>query len=1134
MDNNTIFTKTAKGLGETLGKTKNLSRDNRKILKEIDGKAALADVQDKLGMDPTKLQIALTKLLADDYIREFGSAAPMHAAVHALASMGDTEFGLTLPGRLENADSQLTIGDFFRAVEDQSAVAESLDFKSLLQDGKAGPQEHIDEVVQLQQARRAVEEEARRKFEGQAQRAAEARTRQQAEEQAHHAAEQAAREAAAQAGKLAAQQAQQQAAEQAKREAAARLEKEAQAARLKAEQEARQQAEQQARRAAELQARTEAEQRARQAAEQQARHVAEEKARRDAEAQAQAQARQAAEEAARRDAEARAKQDAEQQARQVVEEQARRDAAEAARRDAEAQATREAEQQQARRQAEQQQKNEAELQARLQAEQQAVRDAEQRAQAEAQEQARRQAEAQAKKEAEIQAQARARQEAEEQAQQAAIARAQAEAEQQAQEQARRLAEEQARKEAHEQARIKAHAAARRVAEELAQREAETRAKREAEEQARLAAEQAERQAAEASERAAAEEQARLEAQARARQAAEEQARQAAEEQARLVAEEQARQAAEEQARQLAQQRARQEAEEQARLQAEEKARQATEEKARRDAEAQARKDAKERAKKEAEDQARIKAEEKARQKAAEQARKDAEAQARKEAKERAKKEAEDQARIKAEEKAEEKARQAAEAQAMREAEQRARDEARAKAEAEARARANTPLETVPDLNTAEPVDITLGQDDVQPADLPAMLQANDIAGQAPAMRKPWLVAPTNIAKLVRLGMLGLMLVLVCIIALVHVIPFGGMLAQLETAASEQLQQPVSIKRVRLSLFPQPHWRLDDVAIGKEGQITAAQVDAHAGLASLFGDKLAFKAIVFHSPVITDQGMGWLLFGTGKATGIEAASISATNARLMSEHIRLPVFEAAAEMRDSGGWDLLVLRAIKENIRIELRPKGDAMQADLTAQAFVLPFGSSLKLDEFNLTGIVTRDQLTITTFNGVLYDGVISGTGLLKWGPGWSLTGELNAKHVDPVKFMPALLQSGRLEGNMKYAFQAADAGNLMATLRGKGSFTVANGVLLGADLANLVMGQDGSGKSSFNQITGDFATDGGKTQLTGMQLSAGLVSANGNAAVDAQNKLNGNFTVDLRTASRQARGNLALSGMLDAPKFGR
>src|SRR5271154_324618 len=82
MDSKTIFSKTAKGLKEVSGATSDLSRALRNILKEIDGRSTLADLQGKLRkLSPADLKQALNDLADNGYIRApvqegGGSAAP--------------------------------------------------------------------------------------------------------------------------------------------------------------------------------------------------------------------------------------------------------------------------------------------------------------------------------------------------------------------------------------------------------------------------------------------------------------------------------------------------------------------------------------------------------------------------------------------------------------------------------------------------------------------------------------------------------------------------------------------------------------------------------------------------------------------------------------------------------------------------------------------------------------------------------------------------------------------------------------------------------------------------------------------------------------------------------------------------
>src|SRR5688572_28640876 len=76
MDRRSVFSKTAKGLSEATGKTSLLSRELRNILKEIDGKATMAELEQKLEKyNQAKLTDIFTSLTKDGFIRELGGVA---------------------------------------------------------------------------------------------------------------------------------------------------------------------------------------------------------------------------------------------------------------------------------------------------------------------------------------------------------------------------------------------------------------------------------------------------------------------------------------------------------------------------------------------------------------------------------------------------------------------------------------------------------------------------------------------------------------------------------------------------------------------------------------------------------------------------------------------------------------------------------------------------------------------------------------------------------------------------------------------------------------------------------------------------------------------------------------------------
>jgi hypothetical protein len=57
MEKTTIFSMTAKGLREATGKTKDLPRKLRNLLKEVDGKASFGKLVDKLAGDWSEIDL---------------------------------------------------------------------------------------------------------------------------------------------------------------------------------------------------------------------------------------------------------------------------------------------------------------------------------------------------------------------------------------------------------------------------------------------------------------------------------------------------------------------------------------------------------------------------------------------------------------------------------------------------------------------------------------------------------------------------------------------------------------------------------------------------------------------------------------------------------------------------------------------------------------------------------------------------------------------------------------------------------------------------------------------------------------------------------------------------------------------
>lgn len=608
----------------------------------------------------------------------------------------------------------------------------------------------------------------------------------------------------------------------------------------------------------------------------------------------------------------------------------------------------------------------------------------------------------------------------------------------------------------------------------ARREAEAQATREAEEEAkRLGDEQARRAEAEL-----------------ARRVLDEQNKRIAADQARRAAEEQAKRALEELAKREAEDKARLEAEERARRAAEEQAKRALEELAKREAEDNARRAAEEQARRAAAEEARRKEEERARQEAEERQRREAE-QVKREVEEAARRAAEEKARIAAQEdeqrEAAERARQRAEVQARLMAEEKEWQAAEEKARAEEEA-----------------------------------ARARDQAQAEPTSGKLRSGPPRNVAKLAGLGLGGL---LVTGLVALHLVPFDGQIPQFEQALTAQFQQPVKIKTIRLSLIPGSHVRLEGLTVGAGGQIRVPVVRARGGLGNLFSDKKDFKAIDLESPVINEEGLGWILFGQSQGSVVGIGEVSATGASVASKGISLPAFDAKMQFGGEGAWKSIAITSEDKNLEMQLTSKGATAQIEIKARSFKLPFGSTLTLEEFAASGSAERGGLTIGEFKGFAYGGTLGGTASLKWGPAWSLSGELNAKQVDMERLVPGLMNNARLEVKSSYTMQASEPAKLFDWAHAEGSFSIPRGTLLGLDLGSVLQGGGTRGETKFSEFTGSFIHDQGATQLRQLRMSQSNMAASGSVDIDADKKVRGKLAAELRLSTEMRRSSLSVSG---------
>jgi len=1065
-----IFSKTGKGVQEASGKTSNLSRADRAVLKEIDGKTALGNIAAKFEkISADKFDALIQQFDKDGYIREVSSgvtapqapparsAPPPKAAPPPPASDGDDEM------------------DFTQAIKLPPKAA------------PAAPKPPTMDLAAASRAdaeRKAKEQQA---FDYKARQEAEAKAKAEAEKKAKAEAELKARAAA-------------EAKSRAEAEAKARAETEGKAlaeaqAKVKAAREAA------VRMATEVKAKAEAEGNAKAEAAAQREREALEKARKESEDKA----RLEAELTGKLEEERRAREDAERRAREAAD-QARREMEEKARRDAD----------------ELRQRLEAEMKAKLEEERKA-REAEDRKRRE--EEDRKRAEDDRKRREEDDR--RRKEEEERRAKEDAERRARAEEDRKRREEDDRKRAEEEKRRKEEEARRAKEEAERRAREE-ADREADRKRREEddrkrAEEDKRRAKEEADRRAKDEAERRAKEESER-----RAKEDTDRKVREEAEQTARAA------RAAAQSASQPSIQPVPAppppppppapaaggglEDSLLADLESFGK-REEEEQKAKEETERQAKEGAARKAKAEAERQAKEEADRKRREEEEQRRKEAAERKAQEEAERAAREEEERQKQEEAERK-----RKARESLAAKEAERKA-------AQGAAAAKAVKPAAKSAGKSAArDDDDIGVTDDDLDMDDVKKDEKAlSATARKAARERDEAAAAVATVRRPRKWGKPAAIVLFVLLIGGVLVLELMPVsTAEYEKAASDAMGVPVKIGSAHLSVITGIEARFDAVSVGDSVKIKT--VRGHPEIGSLFGGKKSFSRIELEGVSLSQSQLADAMLGKVSGENFRVGRILIKQAKLDGP-VALPALDVEAVVAGDGSLQTVTLRG-GDKLNVQLSPKGSEIGFEISAASLALPFAPALNLSDFSMKGTANRNGVTMSEFDGRASDGVITGTAKIRWGVNWSADGEIRVRNLKVAVLAPALVSEGKAEGRGAYSMSGPKPAALFEGGRIQGEFKIEQGVLGSFDLTRALQtgGAQSSGRTIFSELTGQAVYDKGTVKITNASITAGAMNAGASLDIDANGGLSGRVVADVKTPTQTLRATLNLSGKIQDP----
>ncbi|HVL37370.1 MAG TPA: hypothetical protein VM489_17005, partial [Burkholderiales bacterium] len=373
----------------------------------------------------------------------------------------------------------------------------------------------------------------------------------------------------------------------------------------------------------------------------------------------------------------------------------------------------------------------------------------------------------------------------------------------------------------------------------------------------------------------------------------------------------------------------------------------------------------------------------------------------------------------------------------------------------------------------------------------------------------------------------LFLLLVAGIAGLHLIPLP--MERYEQTASAVLGTPVRIESGRLSLIGGPHLAFSGVRIGDAVRIRRA--NAYPEIGSFFDERKAFRRIEAEGAAVPQQALGAALFGRARGDQFTVARVVLKDVKLEGT-LPLPPLEAEALLGPDGAVRSVRLRG-PDGLAGTLTPAGQAVEFDVTAERFTVPFAPEVALSSFAMKGKATSQSLEVASWGGAVLDGALSGVANVRWTSRWEVNGALTVRGINAAVFAPALLSEGKAEGSGKFVMAGADPAALAAGARLEGSFTVHKGVLGNIDLSRVIQtgGRQHAGRTQFVELKAQGLYDRGAIALRDIAISAGALNAGASADIAQNGALSGRIVADVKTASQTLRQTLQLGGTVKEPQ---
>lgn len=355
-------------------------------------------------------------------------------------------------------------------------------------------------------------------------------------------------------------------------------------------------------------------------------------------------------------------------------------------------------------------------------------------------------------------------------------------------------------------------------------------------------------------------------------------------------------------------------------------------------------------------------------------------------------------------------------------------------------------------------------------------------------------------------------------------PYDRLKPAIEAAATDFVGAQVRIGGIGIRLYPTPHLKLTDIALGKEEQGRIAEVRVGSPLALLGSSPINISRVDVSGARLIPSQLVAMPFFKGDATKPGVLLIRQVNIErsqvVLTEGVAFSDIYGQLKFRPDGSLEKATVESAERTLFIAVQPSALGLALNIEGRAWQ-PAGPDAVFASLQAKGVLQAEKLLIQNIDTTFLGGILRGNWLFDWSNGLAMAGDATLSRIDTRKlgaaFAPLLKLEGEMSGTFKLRSSGHEWGGLWRNTEAVLNTEVTRGTLYGVDLGEAArrngVSEVRAGATKFDRLRSTVSITPKQVISKDVRMDAGMVTASGQFSAGRDGPVEGSMVVTLQTS---------------------